>query len=48
MAGFQCLKDWYLAEGEFESPRKLWGEKALNETIAQSFYEKLLSKSKCF
>jgi hypothetical protein len=25
---FQYIKDWYLAEGGFEGPRKLWGEKA--------------------
>lgn len=27
-AGFQFIKDWYLPEGGFEGPRKLWGEKA--------------------
>lgn len=30
-AGFQYIKDWYLAEGGFEGPRKLWGEKAPDE-----------------
>jgi hypothetical protein len=28
---FQYIKDWYLAEGGFEGPRKLWGEKAPDE-----------------
>jgi hypothetical protein len=26
--GFPLVKDWYLAEGGMEGPRKLWGEKA--------------------
>jgi hypothetical protein len=26
--GFTLVKDWYLAEGGMEGPRKLWGEKA--------------------
>jgi len=37
--GFQLIKDWYLAEGGHEGPRKLWGEKAPNDTWAQTFYE---------
>ncbi len=28
--GFHYIKDWYLAEGGHEGPRKLWGEKARN------------------
>lgn len=28
LAGFIRVKDWYLAEGGMEGPRKLWGEKA--------------------
>ena len=40
LAGFQYVKDWYLSEGGFEGPRKLWGEKALNDTFAQTFYKK--------
>jgi hypothetical protein len=27
-AGFHFIKDWYLSEGGFEGPRKLWAEKA--------------------
>lgn len=30
-SGFHYIKDWYLAEGGFEGPRKLWGEKAPDE-----------------
>jgi hypothetical protein len=30
--GFQYIKDWYLAEGGFEGPRKLWGEKAPDDS----------------
>jgi len=26
-SGFRLVKDWYLAEGGYEGPRKLWGEK---------------------
>lgn len=28
LSGFPLVKDWYLAEGGMEGPRKLWGEKA--------------------
>ena len=27
VSGFRLVKDWYLAEGGHEGPRKLWGEK---------------------
>jgi len=40
LAGFQYVKDWYLAEGGFEGPRKLWGEKAPDEAWTKNFYEK--------
>lgn len=40
LAGFQYIKDWYLAEGGFEGPRKLWGEKAPDEAWCKNFYEK--------
>ena len=36
-AGFRLVKDWYLAEGGHEGPRKLWGEKPLNEDEAREF-----------
>ncbi|MDH5707365.1 MAG: DUF1122 family protein [Candidatus Aminicenantes bacterium] len=39
-SGFQYIKDWYLAEGGFEGPRKIWGEKAPDELWAQNFYER--------
>jgi hypothetical protein len=37
LAGFQYVKDWYLAEGGFEGPRKLWGEKAPDDAWAQEY-----------
>jgi hypothetical protein len=27
MSGFRLVKNWYLSEGGYEGPRKLWGEK---------------------
>lgn len=39
-AGFQLIKDWYLAEGGFEGPRKLWGEKASDESWEKIFLER--------
>jgi hypothetical protein len=36
-AGFRLVKDWYLAEGGHEGPRKLWGEKPLNEIESREF-----------
>jgi hypothetical protein len=39
-AGFQLIKDWYLSEGGYEGPRKLWGEKAPDDTWAKTFYKK--------
>ena len=35
--GFQLIKDWYLSEGGHEGPRKLWGEKAPDDTWAKTF-----------
>jgi hypothetical protein len=40
LGGFQYVKDWYLAEGGHEGPRKLWGEKAPDESWAENFYER--------
>lgn len=40
LGGFQYIKDWYLAEGGHEGPRKLWGEKAPDEFWAQTFYQR--------
>ncbi len=36
-AGFRLVKDWYLAEGGFEGPRKLWGEKPEDDGISRQF-----------
>lgn len=36
-AGFRLVKDWYLAEGGHEGPRKLWGEKPINDFEAREF-----------
>jgi hypothetical protein len=38
------VKDWYLSEGGHEGPRKLWGEKAPDQTWTQTFYEKTASQ----
>ena len=40
LSGFQYVKDWYLAEGGHEGPRKLWGEKAPDQTWAKNFYDR--------
>lgn len=39
-AGFALVKDWYLAEGGHEGPRKLWGEKAPDTEWEEIFREK--------
>jgi hypothetical protein len=31
------VKDWYLSEGGHEGPRKLWGEKPINEVESRGF-----------
>ncbi len=36
-AGFRLVKDWYLSEGGHEGPRKLWGEKPINEVESRGF-----------
>jgi hypothetical protein len=38
--GFQYIKDWYLAEGGFEGPRKLWGEKAPDDDWRQNYLKR--------
>jgi len=47
-AGFQYIKDWYLAEGGSEGPRKLWGEKAPDEAWKQNFLEKTYRQLRSF
>lgn len=44
LAGFQYIKDWYLSEGGFEGPRKLWGEKAPDKAWLQIFNEKTIEQ----
>ncbi|NIS72738.1 MAG: DUF1122 domain-containing protein [Proteobacteria bacterium] len=36
-SGFRLVKDWYLAEGGHEGPRKLWGEKPSNDAESLAF-----------
>jgi hypothetical protein len=38
--GFTLVKDWYLAEGGMEGPRKLWGEKAPDPEWERIFRER--------
>lgn len=40
IGGFQHIKDWYLAEGGFEGPRKLWGEKAPDKAWEQDYLQR--------
>jgi len=40
LGGFQLIKDWYLSEGGYEGPRKLWGEKAPDKVWARAFFTK--------
>jgi hypothetical protein len=35
--GFRLVKDWYLAEGGHEGPRKLWGEKPADDEEIRRF-----------
>ncbi len=36
-SGFRLVKDWYLAEGGFEGPKKLWGEKPADDAATRLF-----------
>lgn len=47
-SGFQLIKDWYLSEGGFEGPRKLWAEKAPDSTWAKIFYGKTAAQMESF
>jgi len=47
-SGFQLIKDWYLSEGGFEGPRKLWAEKAPDSTWAKIFYGKTATQIRLF
>jgi len=48
LGGFQYIKDWYLAEGGHEGPRKLWGEKAPDAKWAQVFNKRTARQIKQF
>lgn len=47
-SGFQLIKNWYLSEGGFEGPRKLWAEKAPDKNWAKTFYQKTAEQIKSF
>lgn len=47
-SGFQLIKDWYLSEGGFEGPRKLWAEKAPDIRWTKIFYDKTSAQMKSF
>ena len=47
-AGFTSIKDWYIAEGGYEGPRKLWGEKAPDRKWGQIFCKKTKAQIKEF
>jgi len=47
-SGFQLIKDWYLSEGGFEGPRKLWAEKAPDSNWAKIFYGKTAAQIDSF
>lgn len=42
LSGFPYVKDWYLAEGGMEGPRKLWGEKAPDAGWERVYREKTM------
>lgn len=44
LSGFPLVKDWYLAEGGMEGPRKLWGEKAPDAGWERTFRERTLGQ----
>ncbi len=47
-AGFHYVKDWYLAEGGHEGPRKIWGEKAPDAQWEKIFLDKTAQQIKPF
>jgi len=47
-AGFHYIKDWYLAEGGHEGPRKIWGEKAPDAEWVKIFLEMTAQQIKLF
>lgn len=47
-AGFHLIKDWYLPEGGFEGPRKLWAEKAPDAPSARTLVERTAGQVSAF
>ncbi|MBS3818927.1 DUF1122 family protein [bacterium] len=47
-SGFHYIKNWYLSEGGFEGPRKLWGEKAPDNEWEKNFLERTSREIKGF
>lgn len=47
-AGFHYVKNWYLAEGGFEGPRKLWAEKAPNERAQEELLERTAGELRAY
>jgi hypothetical protein len=47
-AGFTWVKDFYVAEGGHEGPRKLWGEKPFSAQEAATFADRTLSQLRLF
>ncbi|NIM91612.1 MAG: DUF1122 domain-containing protein [Candidatus Aminicenantes bacterium] len=47
-AGFHYIKDWYLAEGGHEGPRKIWGEKAPDARWEKIFLERTAQQIRPF
>lgn len=47
-ARFQFIKDWYLPEGGFEGPRKLWGEKPPDARWGRLLLERTAAQVKAF
>ncbi|MFQ6037514.1 MAG: DUF1122 family protein [Candidatus Aminicenantales bacterium] len=46
--GFPLIKDWYLSEGGFEGPRKLWAEKAPDKAWTRIFLERTKSEVRTY
>jgi hypothetical protein len=47
-SGFHLIKNWYLSEGGFEGPRKLWAEKAPDSAWAETFYKRTAAEIESF
>jgi hypothetical protein len=47
-SGFHYVKDWYLAEGGHEGPRKLWGEKGKTPSQDRLYVKRSMKELKLF